>query len=220
MRFYRWYTQALGSVLGMISCIYCYLRGDLLLYYILSGNYDSLHFRGIIASYTLYPLCILTFILSICSISNTKNKKVLGIDFNKVNTSFKYITIIIGLLGCDIYFIVPTLFLIFPDILLFIKYIRNKPSIKEAEICTDSTLDSYHNNLDNNETELNPILTIKKTRDDDYIATKTEMAIQLINEDSSIDFIKEITGLPLEYIKKLQSENLRYTNKEKNSTIS
>ena len=128
MKFYKWYSQALGSVIGMVSCIYGYLNGDLLLYSALGGNYDTLNFNQILSSYILYPLCILTFLsaMFIPVIKDYKDKKVLGMRVRKINTVLKYSAAIVGLLGCLIYFIPAALVILFSDILSLIQYTFNK----------------------------------------------------------------------------------------------
>ena len=180
MKFYKWYSQALGSIIGMVSCIYGYLNGDLLLYSALGGNYDTLNFNQILSSYILYPLCILTFLsaMFIPVIKNYKNKKVLGMRVSKINTVLKYSAAIVGLLGCLIYFIPAALVILFSDILSLIQYTFNN----------------------------------------ECLSTKREMAINLIDKNSNMDFIREITGLSPQYLTKLKKEKENLHSK-KNSTI-
>ena len=182
MKFYKWYSQALGSVIGMVSCIYGYLNGDLLLYSALGGNYDTLNFNQILSSYILYPLCILTFLsaMFIPVIKDYKDKKVLGMRVRKINTVLKYSAAIVGLLGCLIYFIPAALVILFSDILSLIQYTLNKLSNKLIK---------------------NPL-----------------MAINLIDKNSNMDFIREITGLSPQYLTKLKKEKENLHSK-KNSTI-
>lgn len=203
MKFYQWYSQALGSIIGMISCIYCYLRGDILLYYNLTGNYDTLTFNKIVASYTLYPLCIVTFLLSliIALIPNCMNNKIFGINTYKVNNFLKYLTVIIGILGCGIYFIPPIFILLFTEIISIISFIKNKLNRKKEL--------AYDNCYNNQSKEYDITHIIEETNnlsEDKHILTKTEIAIHLLNKDSNIDFITDITGLPLDYINKLKKE--------------
>lgn len=203
MKFYQWYSQALGSIIGMISCMYCYLRGDILLYYNLTGNYDTLTFNKIVASYTLYPLCIVTFLLSliIALIPNCMNNKIFGVNTYKVNSFLKYLTVIIGILGCGIYFIPPIFILLFAEIISIISFIKNKLNRKKEL--------AYDNCYNNQSKEYDITHIIEETNnlsEDKHILTKTEIAIHLLNKDSNIDFITDITGLPLDYINKLKKE--------------
>ena len=225
MKFYKWYSQALGSVIGMVSCIYGYLNGDLLLYSALGGNYDTLNFNQILSSYILYPLCILTFLsaMFIPVIKNYKNKKVLGMRVSKINTVLKYSTVIVGLLGCLIYFIPAALVILFSDILSLIQYTFNKLSNKliknplnEQTSKKEATKETCKENSD--EAELNPLLTNKPPNNNECLSTKREMAINLIDKNSNMDFIREITGLSPQYLTKLKKEKENLYSK-KNSTI-
>ena len=45
------------------------------------------------------------------------------------------------------------------------------------------------------------------------------MAINLLNQNASLDFINEITGLSMEYLTKLQEENLNILKEKDDSTI-
>ena len=200
MKFYQWYSQALGAVLGITSSIYCYLIGNLLLYSNLDGNFDLLSFNGILASYTLYPLCFLTFIMAILlAIPSLSKKKFINIELTKINSTIIYLTVIIGILGCTIYFIIPALLLLLKDLIILFKYYQFKINnntniidgiIKEAEHEEDST---------ENNTQL--------------LCTKNEIAIHLLNKNASIDFITEITGLSKDYIDNLNT-NTQESNKK------
>lgn len=184
MKFYQWYTQAFGGIVGIISCIYCYLRGDLLTYSNLDSNFDAINFNGIIASYILYPLCILTFIMAIClAIPNANEKKILNIQLSKINSTILYTTSFVGILGCGIYFIIPALLLLFKDLLCIYEYYKYNHSIKQTETSKNGDLNKELN-------EINPKL----------LSTKTEMAINLLNKNANISFITEITGLSQDYI--------------------
>ena len=225
MKFYKWYSQALGSVIGMVSCIYGYLNGDLLLYSALGGNYDTLNFNQILSSYILYPLCILTFLsaMFIPVIKDYKDKKVLGMRVSKINRVLKYSAAIVGLLGCLIYFIPAALVILFSDILSLIQYTFNKLSNKlrknplnEQTSKKEATKEACDENSD--EAELNPLLTNKPPNNNECLSTKREMAINLIDKNSNMDFIREITGLSPQYLTKLKKEKGNLHSK-KNSTI-
>lgn len=65
-KFFNWYTQSLGGTFGIISCICAYLNGYMFVYTNSASKYfESIGFLGIISSYTLLPLCMLTLILEL-----------------------------------------------------------------------------------------------------------------------------------------------------------
>lgn len=174
-----WYCQSLGAVVGLMVCIYAYVRGDMLLLTNISGNFDFLHFGQIIASYTLYPLCIVTGMLGVYISTRTKEKdKKLNKGFDSFNITIITLTIIIGFLGCSIYFIFPTIIFILPYI---IKKIITRGEVREVQ-------PSNKNNdptLIGNKKDINPKLQ----------KTKEEMAVELLKQEAEVDFITEVTGL-------------------------
>lgn len=187
MKFYQWYSQALGAIIGIAACIYCYLNGNLLLYSNLNGNFDLLSFNGILASYTLYPLCFLTFIMgTLLAIPNMSKKKFISIQVTKINSTLVYLTVIIGLLGCTIYFIIPALLLLLKDLVTLFKYYQVKISNNSNN--TDEIVEEAEH--EENTIENKPKL----------LYTKNEIAIHLLNKDADIDFITEITGLSKDHI--------------------
>lgn len=188
MKFYKWYTQAVGSLLGLIACLYAYLRGDMLLYSNINGNYDYLGFDGVLASYLLYPLCFFSFIfaLIISSKPEVMSKKFLNVEFSKYNHYLIVITVLVGLLGCKIYFIVPAA-------LILIIIITNEnyyAKINDTDIKDISTYNNDYSDTD----------TLK------IINSRKEMAIDLIKSNANIDFINEVTGLSIDDIKKLKNQ--------------
>ena len=207
LKFYKWYTQALGYITAMISCIYCYLIGDLLLYHNLSGNYDHLGLNQILASYTLYPLCIITFFLTLLVglIPQYSEKKVLNIKIIKINNFLKYLLIIIGVLGCGIYFILPTLIILLGDFISLIMIIINKIPRKEKDNTKDTN--SIKDNVED-------FVTKEELGGGDFDFVKNEIAMNLLEKDSDINFICDITGFSKDYIKKLKKEAL-VSNNEK-----
>lgn len=190
MKFYQWYSQACGGILGLISCIYCYLKGDLLIYSNLDGNFDIIGFNGILASYILYPLCFLTFIMAIfLSIPNMNQKKIINIEVTKINSILIYSTILVGILGCSIYFIIPSLLLLLKDLLYAFKHSRFKFNSKHVAINNNTDIDQE-----------------SKDASSQLLSTKTEMAINLLNKNANINFITEVTGLSQDYVSKLKKE--------------
>lgn len=189
MKFYQWYSQACGGIIGIISCIYCYLRGDLLTYSNLDGNFDAINFNGIIASYILYPLCILTFIMAILLIiPNMNERKILNIQIKKINSAVIYSTMLVGILGCGIYFIIPSLLLLLKNLLYILRCYRSNSQTKISK------------NKDINQ-DLND--TTPK-----LLSTKTQMAINLLDKNANINFITEVTGLSQDYIIKLERKEV------------
>ena len=138
---------------------------------------------------------------------------------SKINTVLKYSAAIVGLLGCLIYFIPAALVILFSDILSLIQYTFNKLSnklIKNPLKEQTSKKEACDENSD--EAELNPLLTNKPPNNNEYLSTKREMAINLIDKNSNMDFIREITGLSPQYLTKLKKEKENLHSK-KNSTI-
>ena len=190
MKFYQWYSQACGGILGIASCIYCYLKGNLLIYSNLDGNFDVIGFNGILASYILYPLCLLTFIMAIfLAIPSMNQKKIINIEVTKINSVLIYLTTIIGILGCGIYFILPALLLLLEHLFYIFKYYHSQFNNKQ-------TLKIHNNEADQE-------LKYTSTK---LLSTKTEMAINLLNKDANINFITEVTGLSQDYITNLKRE--------------
>lgn len=201
MKFYEWYSQALGGVIGIASCIYCYLNGSLLIFSNLDGNFDLISFNGILASYILYPLCFLTFIMAILlTIPNMPQKKIINIEITKINSVILYLTVIIGILGCNIYFIIPAFLLLLKDIVTLFKYYQFKTNNKA------------NNNIEENREEAKLEEDLVKGNPK-LLFTKTEMAMDLLNENANINFITEVTGLSKDYIDNLNS-NRENVNKK------
>lgn len=104
------YTQALGSVLGIMVCLYEYVYGDLTLI----GNKftEDTSYISFFCGYTLYPLCIIVFLISLFIMLLNKEKS----SFNKLKKTNKYlshIAVIIGFLGCKYLFIVPAILILY-----------------------------------------------------------------------------------------------------------
>ena len=64
-KFLDWYTQALGATFGILACIYAYLNGYMFVYGNIEGYFDFLGFSGVISSYLLLPLCLLSLFISL-----------------------------------------------------------------------------------------------------------------------------------------------------------
>ena len=101
--------------------------------------------------------------------------------------------IIIGILGCGIYFILPTLIILLSDFISLIMIIINKIPRKEK----DNTKDT--NSIKDN---------VEYSAEEQLVITKKEIAMNLLEKDSDINFICDITGFSKDYIKKLKKEAL------------
>ncbi|WP_455542536.1 hypothetical protein [Intestinibacter sp.] len=104
------YTQALGAILGLIACLYQYVYGQLLII----GNkpLSDMNILSIFCSYTLYPLCIIIFFMSLFLMLCSKHPNFFG-KLDRVNKFTTHVTVIIGLLGCKYYFIIPGLLILY-----------------------------------------------------------------------------------------------------------
>ncbi len=78
-KFLDWYTQALGATFGILACIYAYLNGYMFVYGNIEGYFDFLGFSGVISSYLLLPLCLLSLFISLIR-SYTIKKEILKIE--------------------------------------------------------------------------------------------------------------------------------------------
>lgn len=191
LRFANWYTQALGAILGGMACIYSYLNGSMIIYSNIDTYFDSLWFRGIISSYFLLPLCIITFLLAIVK-SYNPSKLFLNISIENINISIIVVTVIIGFMGTRIYFSIPAVFILFN----LITYKKTIPKEIVKDTFSDETTMTFNKteSLDISEKELK-ILT-----------TKREIAVDLLLKEAQTQFIMEITGLSLKELKNLEEE--------------
>ena len=80
-KFLDWYTQALGATFGILACIYAYLNGYMFVYGNIEGYFDFLGFSGVISSYLILPLCLLSLFISLIR-SYTIKKEILKIWIN------------------------------------------------------------------------------------------------------------------------------------------
>ena len=191
LRFANWYTQALGAILGGMACIYSYLNGSMIIYSNIDTYFDSLWFGGIISSYFLLPLCIITFFLAIVK-SYNPSKLFFNVSIENINIAIIVTTVIIGFMGTRIYFSIPAIFILF-NLITYKKTVHTEiieESFKDETTMTFNKTDS----LDISKKELK-ILTTKK-----------EIAIDLLLKDAQTQFIMEITGLSLKELKNLEEE--------------
>jgi len=231
LRFTNWYTQAFGAALGVIACIYSYLNGYMSTYSNMDTYFDSLGFSGIISSYFLLPLCILTLLLALIK-SYTSDKSFLNVSLENFNTGIIISTVIIGFMGARIYFTIPAIFILFNLInnkktndttITENKNIEHKESkeefIKESKEIINLEIEAFVNentvtfqriNELSLEVEDNCIdIEIKENLDEKelkILATKLEMAKELLSKNAQRDFIIELTGLTLKQLEALEEQ--------------
>lgn len=182
-KFLDWYTQALGATLGMMACIFAYLNGFMFVYGNIGRNFNSLSFEEVLASYFLFPLCIITLILALLK-SYIQSKDFFNISFESLNFVAALLTIILGFMGAKVYFTIPALFILYRYIKKYLVHNNLKEQEKE-EGNYDGNLYSAPDNNDN------------------LMATKMDMAKSLLKKNASNQFISEITGLSLDDINSL-----------------
>lgn len=212
-KFLDWYTQALGATLGMVACIYAYLNGFMFVYGNIDRNFDFLGFEGVLSSYFLYPLCILTLILAFIK-SYIQKKDIFNISFNSVNISIVSLTVLFGFMGAKIYFTIPAIFIIFSIVKPYLIYREtSKTESTNVTETKDTTIDKSDTSIlikidDSSINEDSNILEEGEKINDNIqlILTKRQMARELLEKNSNAEFITEITGLTLEEINSINEE--------------
>ena len=204
-KFLDWYTQAIGSTLGIIACVYAYLNGYMFVYTNIGNNFDYLGFKGVISSYLLLPLCILTLSLSLIK-SYISNKEISNTKFESINVFVIILTTIIGFMGANIYFLIPAVLILFnlisPNI-----YNRKNLQVEEKTIEFSKTIEfdqiddvNLFGYKDSDKVHIN------NANDSKVLKVKQEMAIDLLMKDSSKQFIIELTGFTLDELNTLEKE--------------
>lgn len=189
LRFTNWYTQALGATFGVMACIYSYLNGYMITYSNIGTYFDNLWFGGIVSSYFLLPLCILTLLLAIVK-SYSPDKKFLNMPLENFNVIIIVSTVIIGFMGARIYFTIPAIFILFN----LISYKMIKEDIKYEEIKKSKESINLDDEFFIDKKELKALLT------------KREMARDLLSKNVQKSFILDITGLTLKELETLEEE--------------
>ncbi|RDY22958.1 hypothetical protein CHF27_010660 [Romboutsia maritimum] len=211
--FLNWYTQSLGATLGIIASIYAYLNGYMFVYSNISRNFDNLSFGGVISSYFLLPLCIITLLLGLAK-SCIDDKIIYKISLKSFNKLIIIMTVIVGFLGAHIYFVFPAIFILFEfyedkiKIDLFNhneeldKELSQEVQIKdkvEAEIENKIEIDK-----DNDLITRKDLLQSEKSKK--ILLTKIEMTKDLLTRKANKQFIMEITGLSLNEIENIENK--------------
>ena len=215
-KFLDWYTQALGATFGILACIYAYLNGYMFVYGNIEGYFDFLGFSGVISSYLLLPLCLLSLFISLIR-SYTIKKEILNMSFESINIFISILTVVVGFMGAKIYFTIPAAFILFHILEPYLHNYRNSENQevifddnKEYDI-TQNTIefDKIDIDMSSEANASNEAEELYKSRSNnpDVIETKEEIALELLRKNSSKQFIVELTGFTLDEINMLEKES-------------
>ena len=215
-KFLDWYTQALGATFGILACIYAYLNGYMFVYGNIEGYFDFLGFSGVISSYLLLPLCLLSLFISLIR-SYTIKKEILNMSFESINIFISILTVVVGFMGAKIYFTIPAAFILFHILEPYLHNYRNSGNQevifddnKEYDI-TQNTIefDKIDIDMSSEANASNEAEELYKSRSNnpDVIETKKEIALELLRKNSSKQFIVELTGFTLDEINMLEKES-------------
>ena len=215
-KFLDWYTQALGATFGILACIYAYLNGYMFVYGNIEGYFDFLGFSGVISSYLLLPLCLLSLFISLIR-SYTIKKEILNMSFESINIFISILTVVVGFMGAKIYFTIPAAFILFH---ILEPYLHNYRNSENQEVILD---DNKEHDITQNTIEFDKIdidipseanasneadeLYKSRSNNPDVIETKKEIALELLRKNSSKQFIVELTGFTLDEIDMLEKES-------------
>ncbi len=214
-KFLDWYTQALGATFGILACIYAYLNGYMFVYGNIEGYFDFLGFSGVISSYLLLPLCLLSLFISLIR-SYTIKKEILNMSFESINIFISILTVVVGFMGAKIYFTIPAAFILFH---ILEPYLHNYRNSENQEVILDDNkeYDITQNTIEFDKIDIdipseanasNEAEELYKSRSNNpnVIETKKEIAIELLRKNSSKQFIVELTGFTLDEINILEKE--------------
>lgn len=116
IKFLNWYTQAIGSTIGIIICTYSYLNGSLYSFGNIANNLNNINLSSAMASYLLLPFCVLSLLF--CILKN--------FDFyyessflEALNTFIVIFTLVVGFIGTYFLFSIPSIFFIFSTYLTY-----------------------------------------------------------------------------------------------------
>ena len=215
-KFLDWYTQALGATFGILACIYAYLNGYMFVYGNIEGYFDFLGFSGVISSYLLLPLCLLSLFISLIR-SYTIKKEILNMSFESINIFISILTVVVGFMGAKIYFTIPAAFILFH---ILEPYLHNYRNSENQEVILDDNkeYDITQNTIEFDKIDIdipseanasNEAEELYKSRSNNpnVIETKKEIAIELLRKNSSKQFIVEVTGFTLDEINILEKES-------------
>lgn len=177
------YAQAFGAVLGLIACLYEYVCGGITII----GNkpFPNAGIISVFCGYTLYLLCLIILLLSfVLPLMDKQPDKFY--EINQINKFLTHLTVIIGLLGCKYYFIVP-------GILILYNYYM--PVLFEDDFKNEEDLDHEYDFKHKD----------KKTQ-------KQIDAINLLNNDVSKHTIVKLLNMSYEEVEELELEILGQKN--------
>ena len=215
-KFLDWYTQALGATFGILACIYAYLNGYMFVYGNIEGYFDFLGFSGVISSYLLLPLCLLSLFISLIR-SYTIKKEILNMSFESINIFISILTVVVGFMGAKIYFTIPAAFILFHILEPYLHNYRNSEN-QEVMLDDNKEYDITQNTIEFDKIDIdmsseanasNEAEELYKSRSNNpnVIETKKEIAIELLRKNSSKQFIVELTGFTLDEINMLEKES-------------
>ena len=215
-KFLDWYTQALGATFGILACIYAYLNGYMFVYGNIEGYFDFLGFSGVISSYLLLPLCLLSLFISLIR-SYTIKKEILNMSFESINIFISILTVVVGFMGAKIYFTIPAAFILFHILEPYLHSYRNSEN-QEVILDDNKEYDITQNTIEFDKIDIdipseanasNEAEELYKSRSNnpDVIETKKEIALELLRKNSSKQFIVELTGFTLDEINMLEKES-------------
>lgn len=215
-KFLDWYTQALGATFGILACIYAYLNGYMFVYGNIEGYFDFLGFSGVISSYLLLPLCLLSLFISLIR-SYTIKKEILNMSFESINIFISILTVVVGFMGAKIYFTIPAAFILFHILEPYLHNYRNSEN-QEVMLDDNKEYDITQNTIEFDKIDIdipseanasNEAEELYKSRSNnpDVIETKKEIALELLRKNSSKQFIVELTGFTLDEINMLEKES-------------
>ncbi len=191
-KFLDWYTQALGATFGIFACIYAYLNGYMFVYGNIEGYFDFLGFSGVISSYLLLPLCLLSLFISLIR-SYTIKKEILNMSFESINIFISILTVVVGFMGAKIYFTIPAAFILFH---ILEPYLHNYRNSENQEVILDDNkeYDITQNTIEFDKIDIdipseanasNEAEELYKSRSNNpnVIETKKEIAIELLRKE-------------------------------------
>nr|WP_288564548.1 hypothetical protein [uncultured Romboutsia sp.] len=182
----------------------------------IEGYFDFLGFSGVISSYLLLPLCILSLFISLIR-SYTIKKEILNMSFESINIFISILTVVVGFMGAKIYFTIPAAFILFH---ILEPYLHNYRNSENQEVILDDNkeYDITQNTIEFDKIDIdipseanasNEAEELYKSRSNnpDVIETKKEIALELLRKNSSKQFIVELTGFTLDEINMLEKES-------------
>lgn len=193
--FLDWYTQSLGGIMGLVTCMWAYLNSNMAVYGNIFQKLDEIGIGGFIASYTLIPLCIIITILGSIE-SNIKNENI-----TNVNRILLIITTLIGFLGTKIYFIIPAIFILFKFYSSYICINKNSEKIPQKETSNVNSGNNYKSEKISHESTK---IYVDKKIAKNLARTRIEIAVDLLIKGADKNFICELTSLSLKELEAIE----------------